>query len=228
MLFFLSLNHTISMKLFLIGLLIGIGKILPGVSGSVIAIRFNIYEKIINSMLYFFHDLKKNSIFLIKIFSGVIIAIVFLAKLVLFFYTKYRFITLIVFAIFILTGLKDIIKECHSYSITLLTFFLSFIIIKIPFNITIDYFFMGIIEAISVIIPGISGTAIFISLGVYEKMLNLFINISFIPLIKFFLGFGISSFILLKVISYLFLKHKKETYEAILGFLFSSIILMFI
>ena len=216
------------MKYFLIGLLIGIGKIIPGVSGSIIAIRFNVYERIINSVLYYFKDIKKNTIFLFSIFSGVLIAIILLSKIILFFYTDYHYITIIIFAILIISGLKDIIKECNNYYLSIASFILSIILIKIPFTCNINYFIMGIIESISMIIPGISGTAIFISLGVYEKMLNLFINYNFYNIIVFLLGFLITSFILLKIVSYLFFKYKKETYSIILGFLFASIILMFI
>ena len=216
------------MKYLFIGLLIGIGKIIPGVSGSIIAIRFNVYERIINSLLKYFQDIKKNTIFLFSIFSGVLIAIILLSKLILFFYTDYHYITIIIFAILIISGLKDIIKECNNYYLSIASFILSIILIKIPFTCNINYFIMGIIESISMIIPGISGTAIFISLGVYEKMLNLFINYNFYNIIVFLLGFLITSFILLKIVSYLFFKYKKETYSIILGFLFASIILMFI
>ena len=36
------------MRDILIGIIIGIGKIIPGVSGSVLAITLGVYEKIIN------------------------------------------------------------------------------------------------------------------------------------------------------------------------------------
>lgn len=228
MLFFFITNHTISMKNFLIGLLIGIGKVIPGVSGSIIAIRFNVYERIINSLLHYFCDIKKNTIFLISIFSGVLISIVIFSKIILYIYTKYHYLTIIIFAILIISGIKDIIKECNNYYLTFISFILTILLIKLPFQYNIDYFLMGIIEAISIIIPGISGTAIYVSLGVYEKMLDLFISFPFNNLFIFSLGFVLSAFIMLKIISYLFLKHKKETYSLILGFLLSSIVLMFI
>jgi len=41
------------MKLFLIGCIIGIGKVLPGISGSILAIRLGIYEKVMNAILHF-------------------------------------------------------------------------------------------------------------------------------------------------------------------------------
>ena len=91
------------MKYFFIGVLIGIGKIIPGVSGSVIAIRFNVYEKIINSLLHFFKQIKKNTIFLVSIFSGILVSIILLSKLVLFLYTNFHLIMIILFSILILT-----------------------------------------------------------------------------------------------------------------------------
>ena len=135
---------------------------------------------------------------------------------------------IVIFALLILTGLKDILKEGHNYYLTFISFLLAIVLIKLPFKYNISYFIMGIIESGSMIIPGISGTAIFVSLGVYEKMLNLFISFKVIDIISFLLGFITMTFILLKIISFLLSKYKKETYAIILGFLFASIILMFI
>ena len=53
--------------LILKGILIGIGKIIPGVSGSMIAISLGIYEKLINSINDFFKSPNKNFNFLFKV-----------------------------------------------------------------------------------------------------------------------------------------------------------------
>lgn len=216
------------MKNFLIGLLIGIGKIIPGVSGGIIAIRFNVYEKIIDCIIHYFNNIKKNTMYLFNIFSGVIVAILLFSKIILYFYSHYHFITLLIFAVLILTGIKDIYLKGHIFVITIASFIISILLIKIPISININYFVMGIIESISIIIPGVSGTAVFVSLGVYEKMLFLFIEFNLKNLFIFFMGFSVSSLIIIKIIDYFFKTHKKETYSAVLGFLLSSIILMFI
>ena len=44
------------MKDILIGLIIGVGKIIPGVSGSVLAITLGVYEKIIYSINNIFKE----------------------------------------------------------------------------------------------------------------------------------------------------------------------------
>ena len=57
-----------------------------------------------------------------------------------------------------------------------------------------NIFFVGIIEAITMIIPGISGTAVMMSLGIYEEVLNLVTSINLLSL-TFVIGiaFGIIS-----------------------------------
>lgn len=216
------------MKNFLIGLLIGIGKIIPGVSGSLIAIRLNVYEKMIDAIIHYFKNIKRNTLFLTSIFSGVIIAIFLMSNLLMYFITNYRFPTLLVFVLLIASGIKEIYQKGDNLYIAIITFSLSLLLIKLPINnLDISYFTMGIIESISMIIPGISGTAIYISFGAYEKMLNLFIAPKVFPVLLFALGFLVCSLIIIKLIDYCFKKYKKETYSAILGFLLASIILMF-
>ena len=44
------------MNLFIKGVLIGVAKIIPGVSGAMMAVSFNIYDKLINCITHFFDD----------------------------------------------------------------------------------------------------------------------------------------------------------------------------
>ena len=89
-------------------------------------------------------------------------------------------------------------------------------------------FFIGIIDAFSTIVPGISGTAIFISLGVYDFVLKLF---SFDMLISsafiyFFLGILFGIIIISLIMNYLFTYYKKITYNIIYILCVSSIFMM--
>ena len=53
------------MKLFIKAFIIGIAKIIPGVSGAMLAVSFSIYDKLINSITNFFDDKKNNLKFLL-------------------------------------------------------------------------------------------------------------------------------------------------------------------
>jgi putative membrane protein len=65
------------------GIIIGIGKIIPGLSGSMLAISMGIYQKLINSINNFFEDIKGNFYFLFNVFLGVSISIIFFSKTIL-------------------------------------------------------------------------------------------------------------------------------------------------
>lgn len=92
------------------------------------------------------------------------------------------------------------------------------------------FFVLGLIEAFSSIVPGISGTAIFMSLGCYDLLLSFYANI-FNPSfwlfgIFFFIGVMAGIVILAKVITFLFNRYKVATYWTILGFMLASIVVM--
>ena len=82
------------------------------------------------------------------------------------------------------------------------------------------------------IVPGISGTVIFMLIGCYNKLIdflsNLFVIDNFKILVSFGIGIVIGTLIVVKLIDYLLNKYKTKTYMAILGFTISSILLLFI
>ena len=65
-----------SMILFIKGIIIGIGKIVPGVSGAVLAVILKVYDKGINAIVNFKNDIKNNIKFLICIGLGIGIGII--------------------------------------------------------------------------------------------------------------------------------------------------------
>ena len=52
------------------GLAIGSGAILPGISSGVLCVIFGIYEKLLDSILNFFKNVKENFKFLLPIILG--------------------------------------------------------------------------------------------------------------------------------------------------------------
>ena len=108
------------MKLFLIGCIIGIGKVLPGISGSILAIRLGIYEKVMNAILHFSKKPKENLLFLSVLGSGFIFSTIFGSKVLLQLFLKYGTILKILFVLFIITGIPELIKKSNSLKITIL------------------------------------------------------------------------------------------------------------
>ena len=72
------------MLLFLKSFIVGIGKIIPGVSGALLAINFGIYEKLLDSITNFFDDWKNNIKFLLIFCFGIILSIIIGSKIILY------------------------------------------------------------------------------------------------------------------------------------------------
>ena len=90
------------------GIIIGIGKIIPGVSGSLLAISMGLYPKMIDSINYFFDNKRDNFKFLFKIGIGVLISIVFFSNIIIYALNNYYLITMFFFIGLILGSMNDI------------------------------------------------------------------------------------------------------------------------
>lgn len=220
------------------GILIGIGKVIPGVSGSLIAISLGVYEKCIDIISNFFVEIKYNYKFLFNLCIGFLISIVFFSKAIYYLITNYYFYSMCLFIGLIIGTIPNLLKEHkvinkRDYIYILVSFLLVMMIsifgkneIIIENNICgyLLTIIIGIIDAISMIIPGISGTAIFMILGVYEFVLLLFSNLLFPFIIFFVIGLVIGILITCKFINYCFKHFNNETYLVIIGFMVSSIL----
>lgn len=223
------------------GFIIGMAKIIPGVSGAILSISFGIYERLINilssPLKISFDDLK----FLFFLFLGAGLGILSLCNIVKWLLDNFYLLTMLFFAGLIIGGLPDIlcnIKGKHKL-INVFIFIISFVFIlmitnlsKYSLNSNNHYFMMGFIESLTTIIPGISGTAIFMALGWYEDLLSLLESIlifkaGFLISFYFILGFIVATILISKILSFLFRKYKVQTYYSILGFMFASLFSMF-
>lgn len=226
------------------GMIIGIGKIIPGVSGSLLAISLGVYEKAIDSLINIYKD-SKNIVFLGKMGIGILISIIFFSKIILYFLNNYYLYTMIFFIGLMMGNIPSsikIVKQAKKKDIIylLLSLLLVYIIYKfkspivyspnISFNNFIIIFMLGVIDAITMIVPGISGTALFMMLNCYHFIMDLFSNL--FSKIYFTLTFGIGLIIGILITGYimnkLLTKHKEKVHLVILGFTISSLIVLLI
>lgn len=226
-------------KLFLQGFIIGIGKIIPGVSGSLIALNLGLYENIIESITKFYKD-KKSFLFLLNIGVGIITSIILGSKIISYLLTNYYYFTMIIFAGLLLGSNEIKINNKNSKIITIVSFLLTLLLFLIKNNNIYVYknncinnlyiILMGFIDALTTIIPAVSGTAIFMVLGSYNQLLEIFSNpFSNIQItILFFIGLLSGIIIISKMINILFKKNKEIFYSIINGLFLSSILFLII
>lgn len=241
--FFIYFNMRY-LSLIIKGFVIGIAKIIPGVSGAILAISFGIYER----LLLILSNLRKITIddlkFLLFLLIGACLGITFFCKGVKWCLEFYYFPTMLLFIGLIIGGMPEIYEEIKKDKFCVsnfIIFLISFLILVFLANFKIQngdssnnyfiYFIMGILEACTTIIPGISGTAIFMAFGWYNNLLSLFegfstFNFEFGPGISFLLGVVISAILLAKLLTYLFENFKVKSYFSITGFMIGSLFVM--
>lgn len=71
------------------GIALGAGAILPGISSGVLCVIFGIYEKLLDSILYFFRDIKNNLKFLLPIFIGVFVGVLIFSNFLQYFLLEF-------------------------------------------------------------------------------------------------------------------------------------------
>ena len=221
--------------LILKGFIIGIGKVLPGISGSVLAISMGIYDKIIDAFSNFFKDVKKNFLFLIQILIGISIAIIIGSKVINYFINHFYTLTMFTILGFIVGTIPSLINKTKynkkNFILSIISFLVTFFLNNfLKFNISINAFstvLFGLIEAFTSIVPGISGTAIFINLGVYTYILNGISSIDFNFLVFYVIG-ALSGLIIFSKIINFFLKKRENEFEAIInGLVIASVFSIF-
>lgn len=239
-----------NIKEFIKGIIVGIAKIIPGLSGAVLMISFNLYDKAIKALTNFFDNPKKNFIFLLNLSLGIIIGIVIFSNILNYFITNYYVYTMSLFIGLIIGGMPIIIKSCHKTKKSLLIALVTFLIITIISIVGINnnyiiknnfidiimFFTAGLLEAVGTILPGISSTALLMLIGMYNIFLSYLGNILNINtilenlrfMLPFTLGFIIGIIILSLLVNFLFKYHKKITFTIILGISSSSILTMII
>lgn len=240
-----------NIKLIFKGMIIGLAKIIPGVSGSLLAVSLGIYNTAIKVISHPFQNMKNNILFLTNVGIGILIAITLCSNVISFFLSRYFFLTVILFVGFIVGTFPSIVKETSIQTkkdyIIIGIVILSIIILSSFRSVdnfsyqntvydNLYVFFLGFVDAATMVIPGISGTAIFLLLGSYSFILKLFGSLSnfsifgsyFTPFCFFLLGLIVGVILVCKLMDYTLNYKKKQTYLFIFGFALSSIFLLLI
>lgn len=248
------------------GMFVGIANIIPGVSGGTMAITFGIYDKIISSVTNLFKDFKKSFKTLLPIGVGIVIGIIAFAYILPYCLKTQPFCTSAAFTGLILGGIPMIITALKegwnkdkkkSLPINVIIFVVLFAISFImPFlngdsesgilltadaPTMIKVFFLGIIAAATMVIPGVSGSLVLMILGYYfgiltavKSFLDGLKGLDFgvmlengLVLAPFAVGCIIGIFYISKLIEWLFNNYSSATFSGILGLIVTSPVSIF-
>jgi len=229
------------MKNFFKGFVVGIGKIIPGVSGAMLAISMGIYDKAIECICNFKKNKKESIKYLFPIGFGVILSIIFFSKIISLCLSKFYLITMLFFIGLIIGGVPMVINKVikRDYYITVISFIIFFLIsisnidnvyvVKDSFVDFFVFFISGVLEAIGTVVPGISSTALLMVMGTYNTVITSIGNLSDVRvLIPFGFGLVLGLIVVVKIINYLFKRCEDKVYAFVLGVLLSSVVLLII
>ncbi len=238
----------------ILGFLIGLAIIVPGISGSTLAIIFRLYDKLIYAIGNIFKRFKVCIIFLLPIALGGVIGFL------LGFITIQRllewvpFIVVACFAGLMLGAFPAVEVEIKNQQKTPLRIFLFILGFLIPIalgvgstflnynnsleNLQIYHYFifllLGYIVAITQVVPGLSATALLMAFGYFKPLMEA-VNFTYLTsnpaiLLVFaclIIGFLIGIISFSKVLSKIFAKARITAFFMIVGLSLGSIISMF-
>lgn len=238
-----------------LGTFIGLAVIVPGVSGSAMAIIFRLYEKLLYALGNIFKKFKKCFRFLLPIAIGAVIG------LVLGFFGVRALLNFMPFAIIALfaglmlgafPSVKDQLKGERPTTKRILLFILGLILPivisaisifategtvsldNLQFYHYIIFLVLGYIIAITQLVPGLSATALLMAFGYFSSLINS-ISLSywqsnpkiFIVYLCLIVGFVIGLFTVSKFMSKLIDRHRAPTFFTVAGLSLGSVVSMF-
>ena len=242
---------------FIKGMFVGIANIIPGVSGGTIAVILGIFDDLIYALNNFTKDIKKNLSFVLPIMLGAIFSILAFSSLLEYCLANYSLPTSIFFVGLVCGSVPLIYKKSvekgikSSYVISMIISISVVILFSmlnnntnqlvdnaISLSVLIKIFLGGLLAAMAMIIPGISGSFVMILLGIYPTVIHSISNISkclfdlsntnliistLATIISLGLGVILGILIISKLISFLMDKYYSITYFIILGLVIGSV-----
>ncbi len=223
---------------FLKGIVVGVGGITPGLSGSVLLVIFGLYQQTIDAVGNLFKDFKKNLLFLIPLVLGMGLGLVGFSMVADFFLENYEMQTRVFFLGLVIGTLplfyKEVKKEGFSkkYYIYMaiaavaglaLLFFGQNLFPTVENPNFLQSMFLGVAVAGAFIVPGVDSAVILSALGLYTLFVSSVASFDLSVLIPAGIGLVIAALVISFVMSRLLKHFYTATFSTIFG-LFISII----
>jgi len=237
-------------SLFLKGAGIGAANVIPGVSGGTIALITGVFEPLIHTLktfdakafrLLFTGKWKElgewiNIRFLFPLFTGIVLSIFSLAKLLQYFFIHQPILVWSFFFGLILASVWFVAKRIKQWTVSTGFIFILGTAIAVAIallhpaseNSSIWYLFLcGVIAVCSMILPGLSGSFILLLMGNYELvMIRAVSDINLSILIPVGVGGLIGLLAFAHFLSWLFKKFHDLTLGLLSGFMFGSLLIL--
>ncbi len=239
----------------ILGFFIGLAVIVPGISGSTMAIIFKLYDKLLYAIGNLINKFKYSFIFLLPIGIGAVLGFSLGFFGIQFLLDLLPFAIMAFFAGLMIGAFPAVTDEIRKEKLTLKRILLFLLGLGIPIVISVTstfvqggnqslenlkfyhyilFVFLGYIVAITQVVPGLSATALLMAFGYFVPIMES-VKFSYIqnnPMVLLVyvclvIGFIIGLISFSKILTWIFNKSRKTAFFMIVGLSLGSIISMF-
>ena len=194
----------------LCGALIGAGAILPGVSGGVLAVVFDVYRPMMETLAHPGRGIRKYWHIFLPLGIGWAVGFLGLAKGIS--------------AAYALSDAATVWLACGACALSV---FLSLFYVRHVLHVTVTpnfgwYNFCGALWGASVVLPGLTSSSIMMALGLYEPLLNNLAEMRLLTLSACLPGMLLTMLLLARGVTWLLRTHYAVTFHGILGIVAAS------
>lgn len=218
------------------GAIVGIGAILPGVSGGVLCVAFGIYEPMMALLTHPAKSFKTYYKLFIPFLIGWALGFVFLAKGVGILFGYAPEAALMLFFGLICGTIPELFRASEQkgpnqswtpFVLSLALAYLLFHILEQGGSATIPpsfptYVLSGLLWGLSIMIPGLSSSSVLIFLGLYEPLTAGIGNLDFAVILPFLVGIAATVLLFARLVTVLFEKQYALISRIILGAMIAS------
>ena len=226
------------MKRFFKGIIVGIGGVAPGLSGSVLLIIFGLYRQTLDALGTLLTDFKRNIRFLLPLVLGMFVGVLLFSRVIDYCITAHEMPTRFCFLGLILGTLPMVWKEVRKEGFSLKFYpviVLSAVLGTLLFTLNTDLFpqvtdpsllqkiSLGVAVAATAIVPGVDPAVFLTTLGFYEMYVHALATLELSILLPMLIGLAAGAVGISFLMSTLFRRFYTATYSVIFGIFLSMI-----
>ncbi|MBQ8288240.1 MAG: DUF368 domain-containing protein [Clostridia bacterium] len=219
------------------GCIVGIGAILPGVSGGTLCYAFGIYGPLLDVLSNPFQGLKKHWKLLIFVLTGVAAGFVCFAGVTNWLLKLNEAVVLCVFVGLIVGTIPSLWKDAGEQGrskLSILALAISFVSVAALFYVfknhwsptiapnTVGWLICGVFWGLSFIVPGFSSSTLLLFFGIYEAMSEGISQLDFGVLIPLGLAMLATVVLLSRLMKFIFAKFFAVVSHCIMGFVLAT------
>ena len=220
------------------GIIVGLGGVAPGLSGSVLLIIFGLYQKTLDALGSLLTNFRKHVKFLLPLVAGMFLGVLLFSKLIDFFLTRFEMPTRFCFLGLILGTLpmvwQEVRKEGFSrkyYGVIALAAALGTWLFTVNPNAfpqvndptLLQKLLLGVAVAATAIVPGVDPAVFLSTLGFYEMYVSALANLNLDILIPMVGGLAAGAVGISFTMSWLFRRFYTGSFSVIFGIFLSMI-----